>query len=325
MKPNQSIFVAVGVGLFILALSSLFTVSEVAQVVVTRFGAPVDKPITEPGLKFKMPFVDEVHRFDKRFLAWDGDANQMVTSDKKYIWVDTFARWRISDALLFFQKVRNESGAQTRLDDVIDGATRTVVASQPLIEVVRTSSRPVGRDMAVPSEPSTERSAIQAAESQAEEKVPERVTMGRIKIQDKILAIAKPACADMGIELVDVRIKRINYVQSVQLKVFERMISERKRIAAQYRSEGQGEAARIRGKMQRELKQIESEAYRQSQEIRGKADAEATTIYADAYKRDPEFYEFLKTLETYRKSFDEHTRIVLDGDGNFSRYINRSK
>ena len=323
MKANQSIFVALAVALFILGLSALFTVTEVAQVVVTRFGAPVGKPITEPGLQFKVPFVDEVHRFDKRYLAWDGDANQMVTSDKKYIWVDTFARWRISDALLFFQKVRNESGAQTRLDDIIDGATRTVIASQPLIEVVRTSSRPVGRDMAVPPEPSTERTALD--EAAVEEAAPEGIKMGRIRIQDKILAIAKPACKDMGIELVDVRIKRINYVQSVQLKVFERMISERKRIAAQYRSEGRGEAARIRGKMERELKQIQSEAYRQSQEIRGKADAEATRIYADAYKKDPEFYEFLKTLETYRKSFDENTRIILDGSGDFSRYINRSK
>jgi membrane protease subunit HflC len=238
--------------------------------------------------------------------------------------VDTFARWRISNALLFFQKVRNESGAQTRLDDVIDGATRKVVASQPLIEVVRTSSRPVGRDMAVPAEPSTERSAVQQTSNDTD-KIPETINMGRTQIQDRILEIAKVACADMGIELVDVRIKRITYVQSVQLKVFERMISERKRIATQYRSEGQGEAARIRGKMQRELKQIDSEAYRQSQEIRGKADAEATTIYANAYQRDPEFYEFLKTLETYRKSFDENTRIVLDGNGNFSRYINRSK
>ena len=322
MKAGQGIALAVTFVLFFLAGSALYTVSEVSQVVVTRFGAPVGKANVEPGLKFKLPFVDEVHRFDKRYLAWDGDANQMVTSDKKYIWVDTFARWRIADALLFFQKVRNESGAQTRLDDIIDGATITVIASQPLIEVVRTSSQSIGLSQRKQEEGEViEMTNSDGTKSdQAEEST---VRVGRSNIQDRILDIAKGACEDMGIELVDVRIKRINYVKSVQVKVFERMISERKRIAAQYRSEGQGEAARIRGKMERELKQIESEAYRKGQEIRGQADAEATRIYADAYKKDPGFYEFLKTLDTYRMSFDGDTRIILDGSGNFSRYINQ--
>jgi len=323
MKAGQGIALAVTFVLFFLAGSALYTVSEVSQVVVTRFGAPVGKANVEPGLKFKLPFVDEVHRFDKRYLAWDGDANQMVTSDKKYIWVDTFARWRIADALLFFQKVRNESGAQTRLDDIIDGATRTVIASQPLIEVVRTSSQSIGLSQGKQEE---EGEVIEMTNSDGSKKdlaEESTVRVGRSRIQDRILDIAKSACEDMGIELVDVRIKRINYVKSVQVKVFERMISERKRIAAQYRSEGQGEAARIRGKMERELKQIESEAYRKGQEIRGQADAEATRIYADAYKKDPVFYEFLKTLDTYRMSFDEDTRIILDGSGNFSRYINQ--
>ncbi|MEE2902327.1 MAG: protease modulator HflC [Myxococcota bacterium] len=322
MKAGQGIALAVTFVLFFLAGSALYTVSEVSQVVVTRFGAPVGKANVDPGLKFKLPFVDEVHRFDKRYLAWDGDANQMVTSDKKYIWVDTFARWRIADALLFFQKVRNESGAQTRLDDIIDGATRTVIASQPLIEVVRTSSQSIGLAQGKQEEGEViEMTNSDGSKSdQAEEST---VLVGRSRIQDRILDIAKEACQDMGIELVDVRIKRINYVKSVQVKVFERMISERKRIAAQYRSEGQGEAARIRGKMERELKQIESEAYRKGQEIRGQADAEATRIYADAYKKDPGFYEFLKTLDTYRMSFDGDTRIILDGSGNFSRYINQ--
>ena len=322
MKSNQGIVLALVIGLLFLTVSSLFTVSEVTQVVVTRFGAPVGKANVEPGLKFKMPFVDEVHRFDKRYLAWDGDANQMVTSDKKYIWVDTFARWRISDALLFFQKVRNESGAQTRLDDIIDGATRTVIASQPLIEVVRTSSHSVGLSQSKQEE--GEIIEMTKSDGSTDDTAKENIVrVGRTQIQDRILDIAKGACEDMGIELVDVRIKRINYVKSVQVKVFERMISERKRIAAQYRSEGQGEAARIRGKMERELKQIESEAYRKGQEIRGQADAEATRIYADAYKKDPGFYEFLKTLDTYRKSFDKDTRIILDGSGNFSRYLNK--
>ena len=322
MKTGQGLVLAFIVGLLFLAVSSLFTVSEVSQVVVTRFGAPVGDANVEPGLKFKLPFVDEVHRFDKRYLAWDGDANQMVTSDKKYIWVDTFARWRISDALLFFQKVRNESGAQTRLDDIIDGATRTVIASQPLIEVVRTSSKSI--ELSQGKQEEGEIIEMTKSDGTKDDSATESaVQVGRSRIQDRILDIAKNACADMGIELVDVRIKRINYVKSVQVKVFERMISERKRIAAQYRSEGQGEAARIRGKMERELKQIESEAYRKGQEIRGQADAEATRIYADAYRKDPEFYEFIKTLDTYRKSFDKDTRIILDGSGKFSRYINR--
>ena len=342
------------VGLF-LGINAIYTVSEVDQVVVTRFGAPVGKPEVNPGLKFKVPFVDVVNRFDKRFLPWDGDANQMVTADKKYIWVDTFARWRVADPLLFFQKVRNENGAQTRLDDLIDGATRTVVASQPLLAVVRStaltdeelaaeaenieqpqqeqpkgapapdekpaaaqdgSDQPKADDEDSKEEDKTEEKAKDAAKSMQE------LVRGRNAIQERIRSLAAPALVEMGIELIDVRIKRINYVNSVQVKVFERMISERKRIASQYRSEGQGEAAKIRGQMEQELKEIESESYRQAKEIRGNADAEATDIYAEAYKRDPEFYRFLKTLETYESSFDGNTRFVLDTKGEFTRYLN---
>lgn len=333
----------------ILGMGSLYTVTEVDQVVLTRFGDP-QTPEVEPGLKFKVPFVDVVNRFDKRFLPWDGDANQMVTSDKKYIWVDTFARWRIIDPLLFFTNVRNENGAQTRLDDIIDGATRTVIASQPLIGVVRSSGI---TDAELEAESKSDlsqqgpRGPKEAADAAGEALAPKEsakveprpegqeaekpaepdpsdptVVRGRQAIQNRILSIAKPPLAEMGIELLDVRIKRINYVNSVQVKVFERMISERKRIASQYRSEGKGEAAKIRGQMEQELKEIESESYRRAKEVRGNADAEATDIYAKAYERDPGFYSFIKTLETYEKSFDANTRVVLDTKGEFTRYLN---
>ena len=312
MKP-LAFLIAGAVALFLFS-GALFTVSEADQVVITRFGKPIGKALVKPGLHFKVPFIDTVNRFDKRFLAWDGDANQMVTADKKYIWVDTFARWRITDPLLFFQKVRNESGAQTRLDDVIDGATRTAVSSSKLIEMVRSTNDPLDRGM-----------EIEDSELLGENTALEKVEYGRSKIQERILKLAVQPVAEYGIELLDVRIKRINYVQSVQNKVFDRMVSERQRIAAQYRSEGQGEAARIRGQMQKELKQIESEAYKKAEEVKGNANAEATLIYAKAFEKDPEFYRFIKTLETYRKSFDENTTLVMDADDDFARYLGKAK
>ncbi|MEE2834868.1 MAG: protease modulator HflC [Myxococcota bacterium] len=312
MKPG--VLLAIVSAAFVLARPAFYSVSEADQVVITRFGKPVGKPITTPGLQFKIPFVDQVNRFDKRFLAWDGDANQMVTADKKYIWVDTFARWRITDPLRFFEKVRNETGAQTRLDDLIDGATRTAVASSKLIEMVRSTNDPLDRGM-----------KIEDSELLGENTALEKVERGRAKVQERILELAVKPVADLGIELLDVRIKRINYVQSVQRKVFDRMVSERQRIAAQYRSEGQGEAARIRGQMQKELKEIQSEAYKRAEEIKGNADAEATLIYAKAFEKDPEFYRFIKTLETYRKSFDGQTTLVLDANDDFTKYLGSSR
>ena len=312
MKP--AIILGVLVASFVLVRPAFYTVSEADQVVITRFSKPVGKAITKPGLQFKIPFVDQVNRFDKRFLAWDGDANQMVTADKKYIWVDTFARWRIIDPLRFFEKVRNETGAQTRLDDLIDGATRTAVASSKLIEMVRSTNDPLDRGM-----------EIEDSELLGKNSALEKVEQGRAKVQARILELAVKPIADLGIELLDVRIKRINYVQSVQRKVFDRMVSERQRIAAQYRSEGQGEAARIRGQMQKELKQIQSEAYKRAEEIKGNADAEATLIYAKAFEKDPEFYRFIKTLETYRKSFDSQTVLVLDANDDFTKYLGSAR
>ncbi len=306
---------AAAVVLVVLALlglaASVYVVPETEQVIITQFGEPVGGPVTTPGLHFKIPFVWTVNRFDKRWLEWDGDANQIPTRDKKYIWVDTYARWRIADPLLFFQRVRDERGAQSRLDDVIDGATRNAVASHDLIEVVRSTSRPF--------EVTAELKGITPGEEAV------KIRVGREKIAREILEKASKITPEYGIELVDVRFKRIDYIESVRKKVYERMISERKRIAARYRSQGQGKSAEIRGQMERKLREIRSEAYRKAEEIRGRADAEATKIYAEAYGRDPEFYAFLKTLETWEKALGPDSSLVLSTDSDLFRYLKRAR
>jgi membrane protease subunit HflC len=265
----------------------------------------VGDPIITPGLKFKKPW-QTANRFDKRFLEWDGDANQVPTKDKRYLWVDTYARWRIVDPLLFFQRLQNEIGAQSRLDDIIDGETRSSVARHDLVEMVRSTNRDP-EDIAVGSEEETA--------------ILEEIEKGRNGIVREILERASKRVADLGIELIDVRFKRINYVEEVQKDVFARMIAERQRVAAEYRSEGQGEAARIRGELERDLKRIQSEAYREAQEIRGKADGEATRIYAEAYNRDPSFYAFMKSLETYEKTVDPQTTFILTTDSDLLRFM----
>jgi membrane protease subunit HflC len=253
-----------------------------------------------------MPFADTVNRFEKRWLEWSGDPNQIPTRDKKYIWVDTFARWRIADPLRFFQRMRDERTAQSRLDDIIDGETRNAIASFNLIEAVRATNRPF------------------EVEESAEEDFGthfEKVVLGRDKLTRRILERASAVVAEFGVELVDVQVKRINYVDEVQVKVFERMISERRRIAERSRSEGQGRAAEIRGQKDRELKSIESDAYRRAQELQGKADAEAAQIYAKAFGQDPEFYQFTRTLEAYRSTVDASTSLFLGTDMEFLRYF----
>ena len=287
--------------------SALYTVSETEQVVITQFGEPIGKPITRPGLHVKLPFVQDVNVFDKRWLEWDGAANQVPTRDKKYIWVDTYARWRISDPLLFFQRLRDERSAQSRIDDIVDGETRNVIANNDLIEVVRSSNRPFELG--------------DAAQDVISEEAAVKIQHGRERITRMILERASGVMPDYGIEMVDVQIQRINYIDTVQAKVFDRMISERKRIADRYRSEGQGKSAEIRGRKERELKKIESEAYRTSQEIKGKADAEATSIYAAAYGRAPELYRFLRTMDTYRNTMDAKSTIVLSTDSDLFRYL----
>ena len=297
-------FVLAIVVLIILA-NSLYVVNETEQVVITAFGDPVGDSIITPGLKIKRPW-HTANRFDKRFLEWDGASNQMPTKDKRFLWVDTYARWRISDPLLFFKRVQNEMGAQSRLDDIIDGATRSSVARHDLVEMIRSTNRNP-EDVLIGSE---------------EEKVIlEKIEKGRNEIVQEILERASKGVTDLGIELIDVRIKRINYIEEVQKDVFARMIAERKRIAEQFRSEGQGEAARIRGERERDLKKIQSEAYREAQEIRGKADGEATRIYAEAYNRDPAFYSFTKSLETYEKTSDPQTTFILTTDSDLLRFI----
>jgi len=286
---------------------ALYTVSEQEQVVITQFGEPIGQAVTSPGLHFKLPFAQEVNVFDKRWLEWNGNPNQVPTRDKKYIWVDTYARWRIANPLLFFQRLRDERGAQSRLDDIIDGEARNVIANHNLIEIVRTSNRAFEQ--------------AEEVEDVMEVEEMRQVGLGRDKITRLILQRASEIVPDYGIELVDVQIQRVNYIESVQAKVFERMISERKRIADRHRSEGQGKSAEIRGKKERELKVIESEAYRKTQEIMGRGDAEATAIYADAYQRNRELYEFSKSMETYRTGIDKDTWLVLSTNARLFRYL----
>jgi modulator of FtsH protease HflC len=291
--------------LFVLG-GSVYTVSEVDQAIITQFGEPVGEPVTEPGLHFKLPFIQTANMFERRFLEWDGFRNQVPTRDRRFIWVDTYARWHITDPLLFFQRLRDERGAQSRLDDILDGETRNAVARHDLIEIVRTSNRE-------PLDTAT------TGLEEAEVLVP--ISIGRKEITEEILAAAAAAVGDLGIELLDLQFKRINYVAEVQQDVFARMIAERQRIASEFRSEGQGESARIQGERERDLARIQSEAFRSAEELRGTADAEATQVYADAYGSDASFYAFTKSLETYEKTLGSDTYFILGTDSELMRYL----
>ena len=305
--------------LFVVLLGALLVVSgaayivfETEQVILTQFGKPVGDPVTDPGLHFKIPIIRKVHRFDKRFLEWDGKANELPTKDKRFIWVDTYARWRITDPLRFFERFGDERGAQSRLDDILDGETRNSIANHDLVELVRTSNRTPLQD-----------------ESQAEDSEPlESISYGRESIRQEILAASQTRTQDLGIEILDLQFKRINYVEDVQEKVYDRMIAERRRIADRFRSEGEGESARIRGELERDLKKIESEAFKTAEEIRGQADAEATAIYAGAYDQSADsrrFYEFLKSMETLEQTASAETSILLSTDGEFYRFLKGSQ
>ncbi len=292
------------IGLF----SAAFVVDETEQVVVTQFGRVVGEPVTEPGLNFKIPFIQDANFFPKNLLDWDGESGQVPTLGKTFIYVDTFARWRIIDPLLFFQTVSNVNGALGRLDDIIDSAVRNLITSYPLIETVRMSDRELDTFQ------------MQGEELQDERKL-SGVRTGRQMITRAIQAQARPKLEEFGIELVDVKIKRLNYVEEVRRAVYQRMIAERKQMAEKFRSEGQGEAREIEGDAEKELNRIESEAYRTAQEIKGKADAEAAAIYTNAYGRDPEFYSFMRSLEIYRETMDEKSTLVLSTDSEFLRYL----
>jgi len=303
----RNLLIIIALLLAVVLRGAFYVVREPQQVVVTQFGKPVGDPIMDPGLKFKIPFIQKVHRFEKRFLEWDGDANELPTKDKRFIWVDTYARWRITDPLLFFQRLHNERGAQTRLDDILDGETRNAIANHMLVELIRTTNREV----------------VSSELDQDETKLDD-IKVGRNAIREIVLAAAQSRTSDLGIEILDVQFKRINYVEEVRRTVYERMIAERRRIADRFRSEGEGEASRIQGEKERELKRIQSEAYKEAREIIGLSDALATSIYAAAYDRSAdsrEFYQFLKTMEIYGQALDSETTLIMSTDGEFYKFL----
>jgi membrane protease subunit HflC len=382
MKKASTSIVIIAVVALTLIYSASYIVGEYEQVVIVQFGKVV-RIVDKPGLYFKIPFYEEARRFEKRWLEWDGDANQITTLDKRYIYIDVFARWRIKELKVFIETLRNEKGAQGRLDDIINSATRNVIANHKLIEAIRTTSRSFAysdeeanltggtkensESPPPPDEPVSDKKDKEQALGQKPEQEPEQtqakddnkeaiadekkepqntdnipadldqnssigsqeglyaIKFGREKLTDLILEKASAKASQLGIELKDVQIKRIDYIESVQAKVFDRMISERKRVADALRSQGRGKSAEILGQMEKELKQIRSEAYRVSQEIMGKADAEAAAIYANVYKTDPEFYNFVKTMETYRKTIDESSWILLSTEAEFARRLKQMK
>ena len=308
-KPTWIAAALLGAFLFYI---SAYTVSETEQVIITQFGRPIGEPVTSSGLHFKAPFIQEVTRIEKRILEWDGRPNEMPTKDKTYIVVDTFGRWRINDAKQYFLRLRDERSSQSRLDDILGSETRNAIAKHELIEVIRTTKdREPARD-----------STLVGAPGNIGVLYP--IKMGRAKIEQEIFEKAAGKLTDFGIELLDVRFKRINYNESVRQRIFERMISERQQIAERFRSEGAGEAAKILGRKERELLKIESEAYRRVQEIRGAADAKATEIYATAFNQSSEsvkFYEFIKTMETYSEMLDDNGMLLLTTDSDIFKYM----
>lgn len=310
MNVKKLIIIAVLVVVaLIVGSQSIYVVQESNQAIVTEFGRPVGEPVITPGLKFKVPFIQEVQFFEKRYMAWDGDPNQVPTKDKKYIFVDTYARWQITDPLQFFKRLTNERGAISRIDDILDGETRDAIASHDLVEAVRTSNRKPVR--------------VDEISKMIDDSLTD-IAVGRSKIQKIILERANNQSKDLGIAILDFRFKRINYVEDVREQVFERMRSERFRIADKFRSEGQGEASRINGEKERELKSIQSEAFKKAEEIKGKADGDAAAIYAEAYNKSSmsrELYSFMKSMETLEKTTDKETSIIISTDSDLYRYL----
>ena len=307
-----SIIVTVGIFAAVLIFGGAFyIVNESEQVVITQFGKPVGDPITTPGLKIKTPFLETANYFDKRFLAWDGEPKQVSTRDKRFININTYARWRISDPLQYAKSLSDESRAKNRIGSVLEGATQNAIAKHDLIELVRTTNR----DYIVNNEDTNDQSSKEKTV----------IKSGRDELTREILEIAKSSTSELGIEILDFQFKRINYVPEVRKKVYERMVSERKRIAEEFRSQGAGESARISGQKDRDLKEITSDAYRRSQEIKGKADAKAANIYAAAYNKDPAFYRFMRTMEIYGETLDKETILVLSTEGDFLKYLGSIK
>ncbi len=311
MKKQNKIVLIVAIiiaGIIVLS-QSIYVVNETQQVVITQFGRPIGDAVTNPGLKIKTPFVQKANFFEKRYMEWDGDPNQIPTKEKKFIFVDSYARWHITDPLQFYKRLTNERGAQSRLDDIIDGETRDQIASHSLEEVVRNTNRQ--------ADPTAKISEI-IEDSLA------RIDVGRKRIQNIIQKKANEETKDLGIEILDFRLKRINYVEDVRKRVYDRMKSERIRIADKFKSEGEGEASRINGEKERELNQIQSEAYKEAETIKGKADAEAARIYANAYNKSSrarELYSFMKSMETYENTFDSTTTVILSTDSELYKYL----
>lgn len=309
-KGLKIVLAVVGAVLVLVLMDGIYVVDETEQVIITQFGNPVGEAVVEPGLKFKTPFVQKANYFEKRYLEWDGDRNQVPTKDKKFIFVDTYARWQITDPLQFFRRLGDERGAQSRLDDILDGETRNAIASHDLVELIRSTNR----------EPTSEGIISDIVQDSLAD-----ISVGRDKIQEEIQQLANNRTSDLGIEVLDFRFKRINYVQEVRQTVYDRMISERNRIADKFRSEGQGEASRINGEKERELQTIQSEAFREAETIKGRADAEAAAIYNAAYNKTTsarELYSFTKSMEAYRNTIDQQTTIILSTDSEFFRYLN---
>ena len=307
-KVLRTIGIVIVIALIVTVANGFYILEEGRQAVITQFGRPVGQPITEAGLHFKIPYIQEVTYFEKKILIWDGDPNQIPTNDKTFVYLDVTARWRIADALVFLQAVNNEIRAQTILDDIIDGTVRDLVNKNDLVELIRSS------DWTPESISDTSKDVEY-----------EPIHYGRDKITAMIQETASKITPQYGIELVDVLFKRVNYIDTVRRKVYDRMISERKRIAAEKRSLGEGQKAEIMGKVERELKEITSSANREAEEIKGKADAEAASIYADAYNQDPEFYAFTKSLESYQDAVGENTNLVLSADSEFYKFLQKLK
>jgi membrane protease subunit HflC len=311
MKRNQIIIAVMAFLILTALLLSTFTVREYEQVVVTQFGRPIGQAITKPGMYFKIPFIQTANVFEKRFMEWVGDPNQLPTKDKKFIFVETYARWQITDPLQFFKRLTNERSAQSRLDDILDGETRNVVAKNNIEELVRSSNR----------KPELDSIGEVLGDSLM------TVFVGRDKMQDMILASANKQAKELGIKILDFRFKRINYVKEVQTQVYERMKSERYRVADKFRSEGQGEASKINGEKDRELKNIQSAAFKRAEEIKGKADASAASIYAAAYNQSAQsknLYSFMKSMETLEKTFSDKTSVILSTNSEIHQYLKKS-
>lgn len=314
MNNIKIVILSVVVVLVVLVFSAAYVVDETEQVVVTQFGRIVGGPVKDPGLKFKLPFIQVANYFPKNLLQWDGDPGQVPTKDKTYLWVDTIARWKISDPIVYFQTVKDEFSALKRLDDIIDPAMRNLITSYPLVESVRNTDRSMDTFEILEA-------SQQDETAEKKTRIRYRVDLGRDEITRRIVDQSRDKLKEFGIELMDVKIKRINYIDSVRRSVYDRMIAERNQIAEKFRAEGRGEASKIRGDKEKELQVIKSEAYRTAQETIGKADAEATQIYAQAYGKDPEFYAFIKTMEMYKNTLDKESTLILSTDSDLMKYM----